>query len=56
MSGAGMQPTDQLAEPSSGSRPHLESEDLKRFLGADWTPADVHFKGLWLQRTSAGCV
>lgn len=54
--GAGMQPTDQLAKPSSRGRPHLESKDLKRFLGAAWTQADVYFKGLWLQRTSAGCV
>lgn len=54
--GAGTWPTDQLAKPSSSGWPHLESKDLKRFLGADWTQADVHFKGLWLQRTSAGCV
>lgn len=54
--GAGTRPTDQLAKPSSSGWPHLESKDLKRFLGADWTQADVHFKGLWLQRTSAGCV
>lgn len=54
--GAGKQSTDQLAKLSSSSQPHLESKDLKRFLGADWTQADVHFKDLWLQRTSAGCV
>lgn len=54
--GAGTRPTDQLAKPSSSGWPHLESKDLKRFLGADWTQADVNFKGLWLQRTSAGCV
>lgn len=55
-SGEGTQPTDQLAKASLCSRPHLESKDLKGFLGADWTQADVHFKGLWFQRTSAGCV
>lgn len=54
-SGAGRKPTDQaVSKMSSCSRPHLESLDLKGFLGAGWTQADVHFKGLWFQRTSAG--
>lgn len=32
----------------------MESLDLKGFLGADWTQADVHFKGLWFQRDLSG--
>lgn len=52
-SGAGTQP---VAKLSSYSGPHLESLDLRGFLGADWTQADVHFKDLWFQRTSAGYV
>lgn len=56
-SGAGLYPTDQAVSKMSWcSRPHLESLDLTGFLGADWTQAHVHFKGLWFQRTSAGYV
>lgn len=56
-SGAGTQPTDQaVSRMSSCSGPHLEALDPRRFLGADWTQADVHFKGLWFQRTPAGYV
>lgn len=35
-------------------RPHLE--DPTGRLAADWTQADVHFKGLWFQRATAGYV
>lgn len=45
-----------VSKMSSCGSPHLESRDLKGFLGADWTQADVHFKGLWFQRTPAGYV
>lgn len=31
-------------------------EDLTGRLAADWTQADVHFKGLWFQRATAGYV
>lgn len=57
VSGEGLYPTDQAVSSMSRCvRPHLESLDLTGFLGADWTQAHVHFKGLWFQRTSAGYV
>lgn len=42
--------------PACVQNVYLECMDLRGFLGADWTQADVHFKVLWFQRTSAGYV
>lgn len=52
--GGGPRRRGQGRKQSPRRGPHLEL--LRRFLGADWTQADVHFKGLWFQRTSAGFV
>lgn len=45
-----------VSRRSSCGRPHLEPVDPTGCLGADWTQADVHFKGLWFQRATAGYV